>query len=192
MEIITGVATTTLLARWQVAFRLPCGDLGTDSSALSSQLAGCNEKKSMLVQIGLREDFVERGISGCLLCAGNLHRVGILCQTRQPSWLISLLGEKQTCIGEKKIDCDTAGCTQTRFDESTNEAKSLLVKIVGKHNSVVKGIPFISAHPKVKDYILGEQVVLRSCRMMSDSEANPITNISYISLQGAARALCVH
>ena len=48
---------------------------------------------------------------------GN-HRAGeIQGQTRQHPRLISLLGVKQICIGVDRMDCDTAGYEQARYDE---------------------------------------------------------------------------
>merc|ERR1712014_181513 len=54
---------------------------------------------------------------------GN-HKAGeIQGQTRQHSRLINLLGVKQMCVGVNKMDCDTAGYKQARYDEIANEIK---------------------------------------------------------------------
>merc|ERR1712160_78543 len=60
---------------------------------------------------------------------GGNHKAGeIQGQTRQHSRLINLLGVKQIAIGVNKMDCDTAGYKQSRYDEIANEMKSMLVK----------------------------------------------------------------
>merc|ERR1712149_120762 len=63
------------------------------------------------------------------IAKGN-HKAGeIQGQTRQHSRLINLLGVKQICVGVNKMDCDTAGYKQARYDEIMNEMKSTLVKV---------------------------------------------------------------
>merc|ERR1712137_278236 len=69
---------------------------------------------------------------------GN-HKAGeIQGQTRQHSRLINLLGVKQICIGVNKMDCDTAGYKQARYDEIMNEMKSMLVKVGWKKDFIEK------------------------------------------------------
>ena len=48
-------------------------------------------------------------------------------QTYRHLRLISLLGVKQICIGVDRMDCDTAGYEQARYDEVANE-KDLVEK----------------------------------------------------------------
>merc|ERR1711865_1029652 len=63
------------------------------------------------------------------IAKGN-HKAGeIQGQTRQHSRLINLLGVKQICVGINKMDCDTAGYKQARYDEIMNEMKSTLIKV---------------------------------------------------------------
>merc|ERR1711937_488521 len=60
---------------------------------------------------------------------GN-HKAGeIQGRTRQHSRLINLLGVKQIVIGINKMDCDTAGYKQERYDEIANEMKNMLGKV---------------------------------------------------------------
>merc|ERR1712187_90969 len=59
-------------------------------------------------------------------------------QTRQHSRLINLLGVKQMCVGVNKMDCDTAGYKQARYDEIANEMKSMLVKVGWKKEFIEK------------------------------------------------------
>merc|ERR1719157_1447 len=63
------------------------------------------------------------------IAKGN-HKAGeIQGQTRQHSRLINLLGVKQINIGVNKMDCDTAGYKQSRYDEIANEMKRMLINV---------------------------------------------------------------
>merc|ERR1712135_100492 len=65
------------------------------------------------------------------IAKGN-HKAGeIQGQTRQHSRLINLLGVKQICIGVNKMDCDTAGYKQERYDEISNEKNTPVLPISG-------------------------------------------------------------
>merc|ERR1712085_18330 len=75
---------------------------------------------------------------------GN-HKAGeVQGQTRQHSRLINLLGVKQIIIGVNKMDCDTAGYKQSRFDEIANEMRNMLVKVGWKKDFVEGGVPYMS------------------------------------------------
>merc|ERR1712064_82602 len=75
---------------------------------------------------------------------GGNHKAGeIQGQTRQHSRLINLLGVKQICVGVNKMDCDTAGYKQARYDEIANEMKSMLVKVGWKKDFVDKNTPYL-------------------------------------------------
>merc|ERR1719464_2535845 len=52
------------------------------------------------------------------------------------------MGE-QICIGVNKMDCDTAGYKQSRYDEIANEMKSMLVKVGWKKDFVEKSTPVL-------------------------------------------------
>merc|ERR1712141_650856 len=70
------------------------------------------------------------------IAKGN-HKAGeIQGQTRQHSRLINLLGVKQIAIGVNKMDCDTAGYKQSRYDEIAAEMKSTLIKVGWKKEFV--------------------------------------------------------
>merc|ERR1712093_758205 len=74
---------------------------------------------------------------------GN-HKAGeIQGQTRQHSRLINLLGVKQLIVGVNKMDCDTAGYKQSRFDEIANEMKSMLMKVGWKKDFIEKNTPVL-------------------------------------------------
>merc|ERR1711937_651737 len=74
---------------------------------------------------------------------GN-HKAGeIQGQTRQHSRLINLLGVKQIVIGINKMDCDTAGYKEERYNEIANEMKNMLGKVGWKKDFVEKNTPFM-------------------------------------------------
>ena len=88
------------------------------------------------------------------IAKGN-HKAGeIQGQTRQHSRLINLLGVKQICIGVNKMDCDTAGYKQARYDEIGNEMKSMLVKVGWKKDFVEKSTPVMPISGWMGDNLL--------------------------------------
>merc|ERR1711941_151770 len=88
------------------------------------------------------------------IARGN-HKAGeIQGQTRQHSRLINLLGVKQICIGVNKMDCDTAGYKKDRYDEISNEMKSMLVKVGWKKDFVEKNTPMLPISGWMGDNLL--------------------------------------
>merc|ERR1711874_93436 len=88
------------------------------------------------------------------IAKGN-HKAGeIQGQTGQHSRLINLLGVKQICIGVNKMDCDTAGYKQARYDEIANEMKSMLVKVGWKKDFVEKSTPVLPISGWMGDNLL--------------------------------------
>merc|ERR1712118_135497 len=75
-------------------------------------------------------------------------------QTRQHSRLINLLGVKQIVCGCNKMDCDTAGYKQARYEEVSNEMKSMLVKVGWKKDMVEKNVPFLPISGWMGDNLL--------------------------------------
>eukprot|EP00998_Keelungia_sp_KM082_P002567 NODE_1313_length_1382_cov_820.526693_g1301_i0.p2 GENE.NODE_1313_length_1382_cov_820.526693_g1301_i0~~NODE_1313_length_1382_cov_820.526693_g1301_i0.p2 ORF type:complete len:429 (-),score=154.56 NODE_1313_length_1382_cov_820.526693_g1301_i0:94-1326(-) len=72
------------------------------------------------------------------------HKAGeIQGQTRQHSRLINLLGVKQLVVGVNKMDCDTAGYKQSRYDEIQQEMKSMLVRMGWKKDFIEKSVPIL-------------------------------------------------
>merc|ERR1719502_1549142 len=72
------------------------------------------------------------------------HKAGeVQGQTRQHARLINLLGVKQLVIGVNKMDCDVAKYGKPRFDEISNEMKSVLVKVGWKKDFVEKNVPIL-------------------------------------------------
>merc|ERR1712086_1120025 len=58
------------------------------------------------------------------------------------------------CIGVNKMDCDTAGYKQSRYDEIANEMKSMLVKVGWKKDFVEKGTPVMPISGWMGDNLL--------------------------------------
>jgi translation elongation factor EF-1alpha len=50
-------------------------------------------------------------------------------QTRQHARLLCLLGVKQLCVGVNKMDSDTAGYKEERYNEIKDEMKHMLTKV---------------------------------------------------------------
>merc|ERR1719329_2093863 len=116
-------------------------------------------------------DFIKNMITGasqadCAMimvpCDGNFttaiakgnHKAGeIQCQTRQHSRLINL-GVKQIVCGCNKMYCDTAGYKQARYEEVSNEMKSMLVKVGWKKDMVEKSVPFMPISGWMGDNLL--------------------------------------
>jgi len=117
-------------------------------------------------------DFIKNMITGAsqadvamimVPCDGNFttaiakgnHKAGeIQGQTRQHSRLINLLGVKQIVCGCNKMDCDTAGYKQARYEEVSNEMKSMLVKVGWKKDMVEKQVPFMPISGWMGDNLL--------------------------------------
>jgi len=128
-------------------------------------------------------DFIKNMITGAsqadvalimVPCDGNFttaiakgnHKAGeIQGQTRQHSRLINLLGVKQIAIGCNKMDCDTAGYKKSRFDEVSNEMKSMLVKVGWKKDMVEKNIPFLPISGWMGDNLLKKSDHKGTCNM---------------------------
>jgi len=88
------------------------------------------------------------------IAKGN-HKAGeIQGQTRQHSRLINLLGVKQIVCGCNKMDCDTAGYKQARYEEVSNEMRSMLVKVGWKKDMVEKSVPFLPISGWMGDNLL--------------------------------------
>ena len=72
---------------------------------------------------------------------GN-HKAGeVQGQTRQHARLINLLGVKQLIVGINKMDCDTAGYKESRYEEIRNEMKNMLIKVGWKKDYVENSCP---------------------------------------------------
>merc|ERR1712164_63209 len=104
---------------------------------IKNMITGASQADVALIMVPADGDFTTA------IARGN-HKAGeIQGQTRQHSRLINLLGVKQICIGVNKMDCDTAGYKQARYDEIMNEMKSMLVKVGWKKDFIEKTTPFM-------------------------------------------------
>jgi len=128
-------------------------------------------------------DFIKNMITGAsqadvalimVPCDGNFttaiargnHKAGeIQGQTRQHARLINLLGVKQICVGCNKMDCDTAGYKQSRYEEVSNEMKSMLVKVGWKKDVVEKQIPYLPISGWMGDNLLSMKDCKGVCNM---------------------------
>lgn len=106
-------------------------------------------------------DFIKNMISGaaqadvCLLMVpadGNFttaiqkgdHKAAeIQGQTRQHARLINLLGVKQLIVGVNKMDSDTAGYKQARYEEIRDEMQHMLCKVGWKPDFVKASVPVL-------------------------------------------------
>merc|ERR1711907_585506 len=136
-------------------------------------------------------DFIKNMITGAsqadvamimVPCDGNFttaiakgnHKAGeIQGQTRQHSRLINLLGVKQIVCGCNKMDCDTAGYKQARYEEVSNEMKSMFVKVGWKKDMVEKNVPFLPISGWMGDNLLKpeEEVIF----LPTHTASNPCT-----------------
>merc|ERR1719428_1114508 len=125
-------------------------------------------------------DFIKNMISGaaqadvCLLMVpadGNFttaiqrgnHKAGeIQGQTRQHSRLINLLGVKQIIIGINKMDCDTAGYKQERYNEISAEMMNMLQKVGWKKDFVLKSTPVMPISGWIGDNLLKKSTNMTS------------------------------
>merc|ERR1712199_23480 len=111
------------------------------------------------------------------IARGN-HKAGeIQGQTRQHSRLINLLGVKQICIGVNKMDCDTAGYKQARYDEIANEMKSTLIKVGWKKDFVEKNTPVMPISGWMGDNLLKKSENMgwwKGCDIPNPNDGNKV------------------
>ena len=85
---------------------------------------------------------------------GN-HKAGeVQGQTRQHARLINLLGVKQLIVGVNKMDCDTAGYKESRYEEIANEMKNMLIKVGWKKDYVEKCVPVLPISGWIGDNLI--------------------------------------
>jgi elongation factor 1-alpha len=88
------------------------------------------------------------------IARGN-HKLGeVQGQTRQHARLINLLGVKQLIVGINKMDCDTAGYKEERYNEIKDEMASMLVKVGWKKEFVKNCVPFLPISGWIGDNLL--------------------------------------
>merc|ERR1712165_62143 len=115
---------------------------------IKNMITGASQADVALVMVPADGNFTTA------IAKGN-HKAGeIQGQTRQHSRLINLLGVKQIAIGVNKMDCDTAGYKQARYDEIANEMKSMLVKVGWKKDFIEKNTPVLPISGWMGDNLL--------------------------------------
>ncbi|KAL1915137.1 uncharacterized protein VTP21DRAFT_7618 [Calcarisporiella thermophila] len=83
------------------------------------------------------------------------HKAGeIQGQTRQHARLLNLLGVKQLIVGVNKMDSDTAGYKEERYNEIRDEMRNMLVKVGWKKEFVEQSVPIIPISGWVGDNLL--------------------------------------
>merc|ERR1711966_631617 len=85
---------------------------------------------------------------------GN-HKAGeVQGQTRQHARLLNLLGVKQLIVGINKMDCDTAGYKEERYNEIRDEMRNMLSKVGWKPDFVTKSVPVLPISGWMGDNLL--------------------------------------
>lgn len=64
-------------------------------------------------------------------------------QTRQHARLLNLLGVRQLVCGVNKMDSDTAGYKEARYEEIKNEMQHMLIKVGWKKDFVEGCVPYL-------------------------------------------------
>jgi len=83
------------------------------------------------------------------------HKAGdIQGQTRQHARLLNLLGVKQLIIGVNKMDSDTAGYKEDRYNEIRDEMRNMLCKVGWKKDFVEKSVPVLPISGWIGDNLL--------------------------------------
>jgi elongation factor 1-alpha len=83
------------------------------------------------------------------------HKAGeIQGQTRQHARLINLLGVKQIIVGVNKMDSDTAGYKEERYNEIRDEMRDMLVKVGWKKEFVLECTPVLPISGWIGDNLI--------------------------------------
>lgn len=83
------------------------------------------------------------------------HKAGeVQGQTRQHARLLNLLGVKQLLVGVNKMDCDVAKYGQSRYQEISDEMRSMLAKVGWKKDFVQDNVPVIPISGWMGDNLL--------------------------------------
>ena len=72
------------------------------------------------------------GNSNTAIAEVNHEAAEIQGRIRQHSRSINFSGVRQTRIGVNRIDCDAAGCKHERKLETSNEVRSMLMRLLGR------------------------------------------------------------
>lgn len=88
------------------------------------------------------------------LAKGDHKKGEVQGQTRQHALLLNLLGVKQLIVGINKMDCDTAGYKEERYQEVKSEMMNMLMKVGYKKAYLEKSVPFIPISGYMGDNLL--------------------------------------
>ena len=75
--------------------------------------------------------FIMSSAGGNFITKGKHKADGVQGQMRRHSRLSNVLGVKRIAIGVSKMGYGVAGCNQSRYDVTSNERKSMLIKAKG-------------------------------------------------------------
>merc|ERR1712230_212565 len=75
-------------------------------------------------------------------------------QTRQHARIINLLGVKQLVVGVNKMDSDTAGYKEDRYNEIRDEMRSMLIRVGWKKDFVANSVPVLPISGWMGDNLL--------------------------------------
>jgi elongation factor 1-alpha len=105
-------------------------------------------------------------------------------QTRQHARILNLLGVYQLIVGVNKMDSNTAGYKQDRFEEIRNDTRNMLIRVGWKKEFVMDYVPFIPISG-----LMGDNLVKKSKNMKwwsgVDVKARNGTTIKVITLLNA-------
>jgi elongation factor 1-alpha len=87
---------------------------------------------------------------------GDHKAAEIQGQTRQHARLINLLGVKQLVVGVNKMDSDTAGYKEARYNEIRDEMKHMLGRVGWKPDFVEKCVPILPISGWMGDNLVKE------------------------------------
>jgi elongation factor 1-alpha len=77
-------------------------------------------------------------------------------QTRQHARILNLLGVKQLICGVNKMDSDTAGYKEERYNEIRDEMRNMLIRVGWKKDFVAKSVPIIPISGWMGDNLLSK------------------------------------
>lgn len=87
---------------------------------------------------------------------GDAKACEIQGQTRRHARILNLLGVKQLHVGINKMDSDTAGYMEERYNEIRNKMRNMLVSVGWKKDFVKDSVPVIPISGWIGDNLLNK------------------------------------
>jgi elongation factor 1-alpha len=115
---------------------------------IKNMITGASQADCALLMVPADGNFVTS------IAKGNHKEGEIQGQTRQHARLINLLGVKQLLVGVNKMDCDTAGYKQERYEEIKNEMVLMLQRVGWKKDFVDKSVPVMPISGWIGDNLI--------------------------------------